>query len=580
MTTHKPSAVILANCTHASLANAFRKSGHFSVVKSVEEQSAAPERRDEIAESFAAYDFIVTLEHGKEFGALSTASLRERYGDRVFSLPTPIFSGIMPDMAYLTLRGNLSRAPDVLGDYHSGLILAECRDGFSEEEIVRRYADGSAFERLNIQGIWDEGIAELKRIEACCEIRISDYILQQKELNLITDDFLTFNHPREGLINYITKILLTHALGITEYKNVLLPEEHALNQDVCWPVHPVVAERLGLAAPRRNMFRAPRRLGGEEMTFADFARRSCRFLRANTPSSHFKIHFPGCLEKHISSLPSNLPDSITSDTVNRHKQIIINHFGRSGSTVLTLMLQQHPSIAWLHEVFTIHSMKSRETYDLTLEEMRQMVSNAVAAKWKEEPTSFVGHEIKLINFLQNPSCGIEEYLNAFADPDQFIHILLLRKNTLRRILSVYKAMRSNVYHSRDDNYRNSNVSYSVNLSNLFDPDTGQRAKSLVELLEKAQVCEKSIVDIYQKNNIPYFLLTYEDDIESSPECAYNKVIHWLGLPDRTANVTLSKTGSPLWQEISNFEEIVAALKGSRFEWMLGEVPEANRSESK
>jgi hypothetical protein len=81
--------------------------------------------------------------------------------------------------------------------------------------------------------------------------------------------------------------------------------------------------------------------------------------------------------------------------------------------------------------------------------------------------------------------------------------------------------------------------------------------------------------MYQKNNIPHFLLTYEDDIESSPECAYNKVIHWLGLPDRTATVTLSKTGSPLWKEISNFEALVSSLKGSRFEWMLGEVPEAN-----
>jgi hypothetical protein len=575
MTTHKPSAVILANCTHISLAKALRKSGHFNKVDSVEVYTVAPERREEVANSLAGYEFIVTLDHGEGFGSLSTAALRERYGCRVFSLPTPFFSGVMPDMAYLTLRGQISRAPGVLGDYHSGLILAECRDGFSEEEIVRRYSDGSAFERLNIQGIWDDGIAELKRREVSCDICISDYILQQRELNLIAEDFLTFNHPREGLINYITKTFLNLALEITEHQNGLLPEEHNLYQDARWPTHPVVAERLGLTAPKCNTFRSPNRLGGEEMSVADFARRSCRFLRANTPSSHFKIHLPGCLEKHIYSLPSKLPDLISSDTVKRHKQIIINHFGRSGSTVLTLMLQQHPSIAWLHEVFTLHSMKSRETYDLTLEEMRQMVSNAVAAKWNEKPTSFVGHEIKLINFLQNPSCGIEEYLNAFADADQFIHILLLRKNTLRRILSVYKAMRSNVYHSKDDDYRNSNVSYSVDFSNLFDPDTGQRAKSLVELLEKAQDCENTIVDMYQKNNIPHFLLTYEDDIESSPECAYNKVIHWLGLPDRTANVTLSKTGSPLWKEISNFEALVSSLKGSRFEWMLGEVPEAN-----
>jgi hypothetical protein len=579
MTTHKPNAVILANCTHISLAKALRKSGHFNKVDSVEVYTVAPERREEVANSLAGYEFIMTLDHGEAFGSLSTAALRERYGCRVFSLPTPFFSGVMPDMAYLTLRSQISRAPGVLGDYHSGLILTECRDGFSEDEIVRRYADGSAFERLDIQGIWDDGLAELKRREVSCDISISDYIRQQKELNLITEDFLSFNHPREGLINYITKLFLNLALGVDDYHNGLLPEEHNLYQDARWPTHPVVAERLGLTVPKYNTFRSPNRLGGEEMSIADFARRSCRFLRSNTPINHFQIHTPWFLDKKIHPLPYLSTASTSIEPVQKKKQIVLNHFGRSGSTVLAMMLQQHPSIAWLHEFFSLYSIKSRETYNFALPEMRRMVTAAAEEEWSRQPDRFVGHEIKLMNFLQNPSCGIEEYLSACADPDQFIHILLLRKNTLRRILSVYKAMRSKVYHSNDDSYRNSKVSYSVDFSNLFDPDTGQRAASLVELIEKSQACENSIVDLYRKNNIPHFLITYEDDIESSPERAYNKIIHWLGLPERSANVTLSKTGAPLWQEISNFEEVVFALKGSRFEWMLGEIPEAKQPES-
>jgi hypothetical protein len=72
MTTNKSSAVILANCTHVSLANAFRKSGHFSNVDSFEDRTLAPQPSDEIAKSFAEYDFILTLDRGKKFGALFT----------------------------------------------------------------------------------------------------------------------------------------------------------------------------------------------------------------------------------------------------------------------------------------------------------------------------------------------------------------------------------------------------------------------------------------------------------------------------------------------------------------------------
>ena len=113
---------------------ALRESRVFSEVRSAELYSMSGPDREKLAGELAQYDYILTLDHGENFGPLATSVVRKQLGSKVLSLPTPFFSGLMPDMAYLSYANDFARATAVLGDYHSGLIMEEVRAGFLERQ--------------------------------------------------------------------------------------------------------------------------------------------------------------------------------------------------------------------------------------------------------------------------------------------------------------------------------------------------------------------------------------------------------------------------------------------------------------
>ena len=295
----RPSLIVLANCTHVSLALVLRKSDLFSKVGSLEVYSVPEGDRQREAENLATADMILTIEHGEGFGPLSTLALQQRYPGRVFSLPTPFFSGTVPDMAYLIRDGVISRAPAVMGDYHSALLLVECQSGYTEADIVDRYETGDAFTRLDIKGVWNDNLRELKSRESATSIAISDYIEARAAEGKIGGDFLSFNHPREGLVNHIARSFVKLALGPKVEVSIILEEEHNLYHDALWPLHPAVAEMLNLPLPQRPVYKTPDRLGGERIDIREFATRSCRFFNEADASGEFKIATPSYLRNRL-----------------------------------------------------------------------------------------------------------------------------------------------------------------------------------------------------------------------------------------------------------------------------------------
>ena len=288
----RPSLVVLANCIHVSLSLVLRKSGLFSAVDSLEVYSVPEKDRQREAEKLAAADLILTIEHGEAFGPFSTAALQKAYPGRIFSLPTPFFSGTVPDMAYLSRGGIISRAPAIMGDYHSALLLMECQSGYSEVDIVDRYESGESFRRLDVKGVWDDNMRELKSRELNTSFRISDYIESRAAERKVAEDFLSFNHPREGLVNHIARSFAKLALGPKADIPELPACEHNLYQDALWPVHPVVSEILGLAVAQPPVYKTPDRLGGERLAIREFASRSCRFLNEGDACGEFQIVTP------------------------------------------------------------------------------------------------------------------------------------------------------------------------------------------------------------------------------------------------------------------------------------------------
>lgn len=561
----KPNVMVLANCTHASISRALRNSELFGTVESAELFSMAPEGLAAVSDRLSTFDFILSLEHGDKFGPLATARLRERFKDRLLTLPTPFFSGLMPDMAYIKKGGDLARAAALLGDYHSALILEEARSGLSEAEVVERYDSGEAFERLDIRGVWEDNLSELKKREAENDIILSDFIETRTKSGKIIGDFLSFNHPTEGLINGIAAKFIERVTDAQPKASLLTSAEHNLYRDAYWPVHPVVSQALGLPVSGKQLFKAPDRLGAALMTRSKFAQASYRYFMAGGQVNDFEPMTPAYLSSRIQK-----GRSLVKAVSGMEKQVILTHFGRSGSTVLAKMLSQNPGIHWLEEFFSLMSIRSRETYNFTLDQMLDMANKAVADIGKRKPGVIVGYEIKLMNFLQNPSCNLIDYLQATRDSARCTHIILRRRNVMRRIFSVYKAMHTKVYHiqagssAADD----AKKTYQVDFTNLFDPDTGQVAQTLPELIEKALAREEQVMANFRKLGISYLELWYEDDIAEDPHAAYRKVCAYIGAPEAAADVTLAKTGGNLRDEISNYDQVVKALNGTAYEWML------------
>lgn len=562
-----PSAIVLANCTHLSLALALRKSGAFSSVESLELYSLPQDQREARAEALGGYDFIVTLLHGPDFGPLSTAALKERFGDRVLTLPTPFFSGLTPDMSYLKHGGAIARAEGILGDYHSGLLLAEFQDGRAPDTIVDRYESGRSFDRLDVEGVWADSLAELKRREADADLQISDYIEARAESGRIGEDFLSFNHPTEGLINHIAGAVLARALGSAARLHPISSDEHNLYRDAFWPIHPVVAERLGLPRPAEVLFKAPARLGAERFSIRDFAERSVAFFAEGSKNGAFEIATPWYLKNRISSDLNETTSTPHSQAV-QPKQIVLSHFGRSGSTVLSELLRQHSKIAWLGEFFSLKWIHERETYNFTLEQLIGMIDAEVARIHGNKPHVMVGHEIKLMNFLQNPSCNMMDYARATADGTRYVHIALRRRNVLKRICSVYKAAQTKVYHLKGDDTGYRDKTFSIDFNNLIDFDTGQRGGTFPELIDKALEREEQVLANFRNVGIDYLELTYEDDIEGDPLQAYAKVVEYLGLEHEPAQVSLKKTSAGLEKELKNYDQLEEQMRDSLHAWML------------
>jgi hypothetical protein len=149
-------------------------------------------------------------------------------------------------------------------------------------------------------------------------------------------------------------------------------------------------------------------------------------------------------------------------------------------------------------------------------------------------------------------------------------IFISRKNSLAQSVSVKRAREFEIWHSstlkknqdlKESIYYNPNGPYTSHLV------TGN---SLVEFLENKQSSEKAILETAQKYNKRLLHLTYEDDIEPDVTIGVNKVINFFDIPEsaKPLKVPLQKTSFGLKNDISNYDEISALLKGTSVEWML------------
>jgi LPS sulfotransferase NodH len=247
------------------------------------------------------------------------------------------------------------------------------------------------------------------------------------------------------------------------------------------------------------------------------------------------------------------------------KQIMMTHFGRSGSTVLGQYLDAHSKISWLSEVLSNHYIHDREAYDPTAHECHAWITGAALKRGTS--SDFFGFEVKPMNFRQSRSCTVQEFLDEFSELP-VVHVALRRKNILRRYISIVRAARSGVYHTQTKITRDERVKFALPLDRLHDYDTDVRGDEIKTFLSDVQTEETRFFEMMRTRFPNTIHINYEDHIESDPGVAYRLVLDALGLNEESSSSRLVKTGAKISDDVLNYEDLVDALRDSEFEWML------------
>lgn len=237
--------------------------------------------------------------------------------------------------------------------------------------------------------------------------------------------------------------------------------------------------------------------------------------------------------------------------------VFMFHQGRCGSTVVALMLDQHPQIASLGEIFEPSFQR------------RRMLAPAETLLRAARVRGFPRHALAEAKFMEcqhlaTLGMGIEDFVAMLKRLGYRRFVVLRRRNYLRMLLStILGGERGRKYHFLPGEHvpetrirLDPAITYFFSVSGpmheVFGYMDGQYAR-----LDAALAGE----DVLQ--------LTYEDDISEDPQVAYGRVCRWLGLAPVPAGVKLQKANPRSTQEVlENWEEMRGVLEGTRYAWML------------
>jgi hypothetical protein len=239
----------------------------------------------------------------------------------------------------------------------------------------------------------------------------------------------------------------------------------------------------------------------------------------------------------------------------RQGNIAMFHTKRSGSTVLSDLLNQHPKIFWDGEINSPYIPKSLNKQVIhgahnLAEAIRRLQRRMFYAPQK----GFYGFE----------TTSGDLYFGHISLPDYVEHmhilgidygIILKRKNFLKKIVSWSVAMKRG---GRTHLLSNEKVGLTQ-----IELDT----KNLTKILQRNHNYFRMLDELLQNSRV--LQLTYEDDISHNPLVAYERVCNFLDIDNVDFPIRHKKTNPyELSKVISNFEEVKHTLSETPFEWML------------
>jgi hypothetical protein len=253
----------------------------------------------------------------------------------------------------------------------------------------------------------------------------------------------------------------------------------------------------------------------------------------------------------------------------RFNDYAIYHLGRSGSTVLSDQLKDHPKIHSAGELFwgyygrefpeEAEKFKYKSRLFTHPIDMKQRVRNSQQYTAIRETYGF---EVKPYHIHMN-NLTVSKFVSHIEALGIRHHIVLERENLLRKILSSVIASGRGSFKVHASEGR---MPYRIRLT----PERVQidsQVGTLLDHLERLERELSAVKDALRDKTVLH--LTYESDIANDPKQAYKKVCVFLGInPVDTHIVSQKTTSAPVNELLSNFEEISDYLRGTRFSWML------------
>ena len=245
------------------------------------------------------------------------------------------------------------------------------------------------------------------------------------------------------------------------------------------------------------------------------------------------------------------------------------HIGRCGSSVLGSLLDQHPDVGYSNEIFSPYMPRRRG--EKVLPTMEQVVLDSREGFTADVHLFEVKH-LPAQNLGLYPSLSAANWLEVFGSLGYQRHILLHRRNGLRRMVSHIRAAESGVY------VASAGPLADQPLPKLTLPLEGIRhgfeVRSLLGWLQEYDRGWQEMQTLFSQcardnSDFRWLSLTYEDDLAQSPFEGYQRVRSFLGLAEFEPNLRCRKLNSGSLPElIANWDEIRALLTPTPFAWML------------
>lgn len=247
--------------------------------------------------------------------------------------------------------------------------------------------------------------------------------------------------------------------------------------------------------------------------------------------------------------------------------VLMLHTGRSGSTVLGNMLDQHPDIFWDGEVVEklFHRIARRRGTGVDTQFGAKNLEDAIAHIRNRQRRLSAGriYGLELQQYqLEMIGAGLSETLDLLVPLGFDRFVVLTRRNHLRKIVSHMVATQYQRHHTTG---RKAGTVPSIRL----DPKrcyVDHRHRTLIERIESYEAffaAARNWVEGYRVLN-----LDYGADISGGPGKAYAKTCDFLKLPALPVEVGLKKTADfPLTQLIANYHDVAEALARTEHAWM-------------